>query len=67
MSEKDFVLLDEGKSKTIRVCGICAMRVIPWAAFPHNYRALVSCPTGVAVYTYDPQDGTELKIVKVKQ
>lgn len=62
MDEHEISLLEEGKSKAVKVCGICARRVIPWAIFPHNYRALVSCSTGVAVFSYD-----DLNIVKVKQ
>lgn len=56
-------LIEGPKSRTVKICGICAMRVIPWAAFPHNYRALVSCSFGVAVYAY----GDDMRIVKVRQ
>lgn len=56
-------LVEGPRSRTVRICGICAMRVIPWASFPHNYRALVSCSFGVAVYAY----GEDMKIVRVRQ
>ena len=59
-------MLYEGDSR-LKICGTCAKRVIPWATFPHNYKALISCASGVQAYAYEDDEIGGTVIVKVRQ